>query len=300
MAKASDYFKTILFIIIILQFAPMVLINLKRQYTDLLEPHTKVGMITFSGMITDASVPTKTLKKFFKDPEIKAIVLYFKNGIGGVAGSAQAIFNEIKQLKIEHIKFVGAFVENSCASAAYYVAVSADAIVATPSAFVGSIGVYIPQPHFKEFIEQFKINYTVTKTGDYKTAGDPFLAQTPQQEAMLQALTNDTYDQFIHDVAKSRPVLSLAKSAEWANGKVFTGRQALALGLVDQLGSLTTLEQLLRQNAAVHGRIEWIRPPQPSAFSKLFGAGDDAGDGHLESAMSHLMNYVRTCFTPVM
>ncbi len=293
MARFSNLLRNIFYVLLILQFAPPLIHNIRKQYSTMLLPHTKVGVITLRTAITNAQPYLKQLRHFFKNNEIKAILLRIDSP-GGTAGSSQAIFYELKELKSLYPKPVIAFVENVCASGSYYVACGADEIIATPSAFIGSIGVYIPQPQFKEFIEQFKIKYSVVNTGDYKMTGDPFLAHTPEQEALLQGLTKDTYDQFTYDVAQSRPKLSLTQVKTWADGKIFTGRQAVKLGLIDMVGSPITAEKVIKEKAGFTGEIEWIKPPQPSALAAFFGKEDGNDDSYIETAVSSLWNYAES------
>lgn len=293
MAKFSDYLKNIFFLLLFLQVAPLLIQGIKKQYTNLLEPRSKVGVLSMTGMLTDSQFYVKNLKKFFHDSDIKAILLKI-DCPGGTAGTAQAIFMEIKALKADYLKPVIVLIENMCTSGAYYVACSADSIIAPPSAFIGSIGVYIPQPQLKEFIEQFKLKYDVIKTGEYKTTGDPFLAQTAEQTALLHGLTNDTYNQFADDVAQSRPQLLRTNANNWANGKIFTGRQAKEIGLIDELGSQSTAEKILKLKAPIEGEIEWVKPQRPSAFAAFFRGHDNDdssdGDSYIASAISSICN----------
>lgn len=292
MAKFTTYLKNIFFFLLFLQIIPVLIVGIKRQYTALLEPKSQVAVIPIKGTLNESGYYIKHLREFFKNQEIKAIVLAMECP-GGKAGTAQAIYEEIKALKMQHVKPVVAWVENTCASGGYYIACAADTIISTPSAFVGSIGVYIAQPQLKEFIEQFKLKYGVIKTGDYKTAGDPLLEQTPEQKAMLQGLTNDTYTQFVHDVSQSRPQLALARVNEWANGQIFTGRQGLEKGLVDELGSFSTLEKTLRQKTTLEEKIDWVYPPKPSPFRGLFGnPEEDYPDG--DSLLGWIINGVKS------
>ncbi len=188
----------------------------------------------------------RNLKKFFKDPSIKAILVRM-DCPGGAAGTSQAIYNELTYLKEQYPhKPVVVFVENMCASGAYYIASPSDCIVATGSSFIGSIGVYIALPRLKEFINQYKIEYSVTKTGKYKAILNPLLDATKDEQDLLQELCNNTYQQFITDVSKSRPALALKDAEMWANGKIFTGEQALDLKLIDKIGSLSLVEQEIR------------------------------------------------------
>lgn len=281
--KLFDYIKWIFLLLIFLQFAPTIFKGIKENYKHLTTERTKVGKVDIKGTIQSSEHTIKHLKTYFKNKSIKAIFLNIESP-GGTAGTSQAIFSEIQALKKKHMKPVICFAENVCASGAYYIACAADSIIATPSAFIGSIGVYIAHPQFKEFIEQYNIKYNIIKTGTYKATGSPFLEETPEQRAMLQSLTDDTYNQFTSDVAQNRQKLSLKNVSKWANGKIFTGKQALQLGLIDKVGSLSTVEQEIREKAPIKGEIEWITAPQPSLYQKFFG--------HLESK-----SFLETCMT---
>ena len=265
MATFSDYLKNIFWVLLLIQFAPFLIKGIRSQYSDLFEEKTRVGVITIKGMIRSAYPAVKDIKKIFEDKSIKAVVLRVDSPGGGSA-AAQSIFHELLHYKKQHPeKYVVTLVEQVAASGGYYVACAADYIISTPSALVGSIGVYIAHPNFKEFIEQFQIKYSITKTGTYKGAGDPLLTLTPEQKAQFQDLSNNTYQQFVKDVAKQRPQLP-HDSTKWAEGKIFTGEQAVGLNLVDETGSPATVEKVLRDKAQIVGRIEWIKPTKKRPF----------------------------------
>lgn len=259
MAKITDYLKNIFFILVLIQILPFLFTSFRKNIQDIFEPKTKIGLLSFNSAIFSSDYYTKELQKYFKNSDIKAIVLHFKNAPGGTAGSGQVIYMQLQELKKMHVKPVLAVVEDTCGSAAYYIAAATDYIIAAPSSDVGSVGVYIARPQFKEFIEQFKIKYDVTQAGEYKTTGNPLLSITPAQLAMLQRITDDCYEQFVSDVAVSRPKLS-KNSKEWADGKIFTGREGLKLGLVDELGTLLTAERILKEKLLIKGEIEWVKP----------------------------------------
>ena len=293
MARLSDYLRNLFYIFIIIQIFPYIVTTLRHNYSTLVETHTKVGVITIKGTLCNATPYMTSLKKFFKDDEIKAILLNI-DCAGGAAGTAQALYREILDLKKEHLKPIIVRTENICASGAYYVASATDAIIATPSSLVGSIGVYIQQPQVKEFIEQFKVKYSVIQSGTYKTVGNPLLSLTPEGQAMLQAISDDTYDQFVKDIVAARPHLDLDQSKKWANGRIFTGRQALEQGLVDQLGTLSAAEQLLRKKAPIEGEIEWVHAGQSTNFWQWFNSeGESAEESFAQSAA----NFIYTTFT---
>lgn len=291
--SVSGLLKFTLLLLVFLMVAPSLIKNIYTNYQELIKEKTKIAVISIDTTLTEAEPYTDQLTKQFKNPDIKAIVLKIESG-GGAAGTSQTIFSELKALKKQHPKPVIAFVENICASGAYYVACAADSIITTPSAFIGSIGVYIPHPQLNEFIEQFKIKYSVIKTGSYKAVGDPFLADSPEQLAMLQDLTNNTYEQFVNDVVASRSKLSRATAHQWAEGKVFTGSQALELGLIDKVGSPSTVEQELHERVAIVGEIEWVKAPKPSSFSQFFSSFEAESLASLIVDKLHHMPLLRT------
>ena len=270
MARFTTYLKNILLIAILIQLVPPLVRNLQQYYMGLSQVKTKVGVLRIKGMITEGEPYLTFLRSYFKDPSIKAIVLKIDSP-GGASGAAQALFQEINDLKQDNVKTVIAFSENACTSAAYYVACAADYIITQPSTLVGSIGVYIGYPNFEEFLNQIKIRYNTIETGAYKAGSLFFKDLTPDQRAMFQSLTDETYAQFVRDVAQRRPKVASLDTKKWADGKTFTGSQALKLGLVDELGSQATLIRVLRAKAPIEGEILWVFPPQQSTISKIFG-----------------------------
>ncbi len=288
MATFSDYLKNIFWILLILQFAPFFIRSIKQQYSDLLEQKTKVGIISIKGTLSEAGPSVRTIKKFFEDPTIKAVVLKVDSP-GGLAGTAQTIFNEIIHYKNQSPnKYVVGLVENMAGSGGYYVASAAHYIIASPSAFIGSIGAYIQHPFFKDFIEQYKIKYDIIKTGTYKAAGNPLLELSPEQRKQFQSITDDVYRQFTRDVSRQRPQLS-SDTTKWADGKIFTGDQALSLKLIDEVGSPATVRRVLKDNAHIEGKIEWVKPTKRQGFlAGLFKQDTE------EDESSYIGSFVKT------
>ncbi len=283
MATFSDYIKNIFWVLVLLQFAPTLIQGIKKQYSDLFEPKTKVGVITLNGILANAGPRVKEIRNFFTDSSIKAIVLKIECP-GGAPGTSQTIFNEINHFKKEYPqKYVVALIENVAASGGYYVACAANYIIASPGALIGSIGAYISHPNFKDFIETYKIKYDFIKAGAYKGTGNPLLSLTPEQQALLQQVTDDTYRQFLRDVAHQRPQLP-ADIKIWADAKVFTGDQALALKLIDEVGSPSTVVKVLKEKAHIDGAIDWVKPRKPGFLGGLFGEEqDDSGGSFIHS-----------------
>ena len=208
------------------------------------------------------------------------------NVLDHAAGTGQAIYNEIMELKKIYPKPVIVLVENVCASGGYYIACAADHIIASPMALVGSIGVAMPYFfQFKEFAEYHKIKYVPLAAGEYKNSTNPFTEITPEQKQMLQSVLDDSYEQFAADIAEHRN-LSLDTKNEWANGKIFNGRQALKLGLIDELGSATQVTQAIKQRSGITGDIKWIHAPSRTGVWALLG-GESDDEQTLVSALAH-------------
>ncbi len=287
MATFSDYVKNIFWILVLLQLAPVFINSIRKQYTDMLAQKTRVGVITINGMITAADPAVRHIKEIFTDTTIKAVVLKI-NSPGGVAASAQTIFNELLHYKKTHPeKYVIAFVETLAASGGYYIAAGADYIISSPSSLIGSVGVKIIHPNFRKLIEQLNIRYDITTTGSYKAAGDPFVDMTPEEKEQFQRMSNNTYKQFVNDVKSQRPQLP-SDIKKWAEGRIFTGEEALDLSMIDQLGSQSTVEQVLREKAPIVGNIEWIKPAKKKSFwANLFSPEEDEDNRNYLSATLH-------------
>lgn len=298
MAAFSDYVKNIFLVLILLQFAPPLIRGIKQQYSDIIEAKTKVGVVTIKGSLSEAGSFARDIKKFFEDTAIKAIVLKI-DCPGGTSGASQTLFNEINYFKSMYPnKYVVAFVENMAASGGYYAASAANYIIASPSAFIGSIGSYIQHPNFKDFIEYHKIKYEVIKTGAYKTAGNPLLDLTSAQRDELQGLSDDVYRQFVRDVAKQRPHLP-ADTKQWADGRIFTGEQALTLKLIDEVGSPSSIIRVLKENAHITGKIDWVKPPKKMGLlNSLVSQDEDDGDSYLSSAIKTACKVVEERYAP--
>jgi len=286
--KLGEFLKTLFFMLILLQFAPPIIKNMKKQYENIIMPKEKIGLITIKGILYKSDRINKYLNKYFKDPTIKAILLKM-DCPGGASGTAQSIYHEIQNLKNKHKKPIVTLVENICASGGYYIACATDHIITAPSAIIGSIGVsfqYLFQ--LREFIEQFKIKYKAVTAGKYKSTTDPFTDMTPDQEKQLQMVLDDSYDQFVSDVSKNRR-LPLKTKENWAEAKLFNGNQALKLGLVDKIGSPFVATEVIRDKAQidVEKEIEWVKPPKKTGLAQFFGGTEEDDDNSMFSLASH-------------
>ena len=162
MKNIKNFLWTILLLLILLNIAPNLLKGIKTQYKSMLKPKAKIARITINDAITDIRFYQQSLEQFFKDKEIKAILLEIDSP-GGAAGSSQSLYNEIMHLKTTYNKPIAALTYNLCTSGAYNIAIATDYIVAAPSALIGSVGSYINQFKVNEFINHWNVQYEIEK-----------------------------------------------------------------------------------------------------------------------------------------
>lgn len=210
----------------------------------------RVGVVLVRGVLADARGIIEQIDDFDGNDSVKAVVLRVESPGGGVVPS-QEIYDRLK--KVKENKIVVASLGAVAASGGYYIACAADKIVANPGTVTGSIGVILQFPLFEELFRKIGIGSTTVKSGKYKDMGSPFRELTPGERAYLQGVTNDIYEQFVDTVLVSRNIPP-SRTAEIAEGKIFTGRQALELGLVDALGSEQDAIDLAAKLSGLEGK----------------------------------------------
>ena len=197
---------------------------------------SKVALITVEGVIRDSKDVIEQLEKHRTNPTVKALVLRINSPGGGVAPS-QEIYEEIIKTRQESKKPVVASMGSLAASGGYYIASAADVIVANPGSITGSIGVLIQIPNVSGLLQKIGVKSVVVKSGEHKDLASPTREMTDAERQILQRLLDDVHDQFIDAVAKTRK-LDRKKVEALADGRIFSGREAQSLGLVDQIGNL--------------------------------------------------------------
>ena len=203
------------------------------------KPHTAVVEIRgeiANGGDAGSDLIVAAVREAFEDEGAKALVLLI-NSPGGSPVQAGIINDEIRRLKALHKKPVYAVVEESCASAAYYIAVSADKIYVDKASIVGSIGVLMDGFGFTGLMDKLGVERRLMTAGENKGFLDPFSPQTAVQREYAQSMLNQIHQQFI-DVVKQGRGERLKENAQTFSGLFWTGAQAIELGLADQLGSL--------------------------------------------------------------
>lgn len=215
-----------------------------------------VAIVEVSGPICDSREIVRQIKKFTKSPQIKAIVIRIDSP-GGAVGPVQEVFSQIKEARKEGKKVV-ASMGSVAASGGLYIALACERIVANPGTMTGSIGVIMNFPIIEELLRKLGISFETIKSREYKDIGSPFRPMKPDEKDLLKGVVDDVYQEFVAVVAKERN-LSLERTREIADGRIFSGKQALEFGLVDTLGSLETAITLASQMAGIKGEPEVIR-----------------------------------------
>lgn len=206
---------------------------------DISRPHTAVVEIKgeiASGSEASAELVLSSLRSAFEDEGAKAVVILI-NSPGGSPVQAGIINDEIWRLKKLHKKPVYAVVEETCASAAYYIAVSADEIFVDKASIVGSIGVLMDGFGFTGLMDKLGVERRLMTAGQNKGFMDPFSPQTDKQRLFAQSMLDQIHQQFISAVKSGRGA-RLKETPDTFSGLFWTGQQAVEMGLADQLGNL--------------------------------------------------------------
>src|SRR5437660_4332886 len=193
----------------------------------------KIAVVDLEGVILNPKTVVDQLKKYADDDSIKAIILHINSPGGGVAASEE-IYREVKRVRDEKKKRIVASIETVGASGAYYVASASNKIYADQGSIVGSIGVIAQWVNYGGLLKWAKLKDIVIKTGEFKDTGNPTRDLTPAEQAYMQDLINNMFGQFVNAVADGRGV-KFDHVKAIANGKVWTGQQALDMKLIDSV-----------------------------------------------------------------
>ena len=195
----------------------------------------KVAIVELEGLIAETDDLVRELRQYRENPSIKAVVIRI-NSPGGVVGPTQEVYDALRRLR-EAGKPVVASLGAVAASGGYYIAVGADRIYANPGSLTGSIGVIMQLANIDALMKKVGVDYVVVKAGAFKDIGNIARPMTPEERRVLQTLLDDVHGQFIDAVAKGRK-LPREQVVQFADGRVFSGTQALSLKMVDALGGL--------------------------------------------------------------
>src|ERR1700704_208923 len=218
----------------------------------------RIGVVDLDGVILSPQPVVGQLKKFGDDSSIKAIILHVNSPGGGVAASEE-IYREVKRIHSEKKKRVVVSIETVGASGAYYVASASNKIYADQGSIVGSIGVIAQWVNYGELLKWAKMKDIVFKTGEFKDTGNPTRDLTPAEQAYMQSLIENMFGQFVKAVADGRG-LKFDDVKSIANGKVWTGEEALPMKLIDQVGDFEAAVADTAKSVGIKGEPSLVRP----------------------------------------
>jgi protease-4 len=258
----------VLFVFIVAVSAAVVL--LERGSIPIGE---KVAVLRIEGPIIDSKDWIEELKEYVEDPSVKAIVLRVDSPGGAVAPS-QEIFAEVK--KAAEKKKVVASMGSVAASGGYYVQLPSARSVANPGTLTGSIGVIMEIPNIEGLMDKVGVKTQVIKSGKHKDMASLFREMGEEERGILQGVLDDVHEQFVNAVAESRK-MPLEEARRLADGRIYTGSQAVKAGLVDELGTLEDAIDIAAKMAGIKGEPEVISKKKDLSFFDLLRGKMSAG-----------------------
>ena len=231
----------------------------------------KIGVVDLEGVIISPKIVVDQLKKFGHDDSIKAIILHVNSPGGGVAASEE-IYRDVKRIRDDKKKRIVASIESVGASGAYYVSSATNKIYADKVSIVGSIGVIAEWVNYGDLLHWAKLKDITMKAGEFKDTGSPTRDMTPAEKEYLQSLIDNMHGQFIQAVADGRKA-KFDDIKAIANGKVWTGEQALSMKLIDQVGDFQAAVDDTAKAVGIKGEPVLVHPERDrkTVLDVLFG-----------------------------
>lgn len=240
----------------------------------------RVAIVELNEPILNSTEIVRQFKKYRENKSVKAIVFRVDSPGGGVSAS-QEIYEEVKKTR-DGGKPVVVSMGSVAASGGYYVSCGASRIVANPGTLTGSIGVIFQFLHFNELMGKLGVDASTFKTGKYKDIGSPFRRTTDDEKKFFDQLLADVYDQFVNVIVTERK-MERKDVLPYADGRVFTGRQALEYGFVDTLGTMEDAITIAAELGGIDGKPKIVQERKRRTFwENMLG---DAG-----TAMTDLRN----------
>ena len=228
----------------------------------------KIGIVEINGVIMSSQQIIDQLIAYREDRGVKAIVLRIDSP-GGAVPPSQEIYQEVMKTRKE--KKVVASLGGVAASGGYYIACGADAIIANPGTLTGSIGVIMQFSNFEGLMKLIGVKSYTFKSGKHKDLGSPFREPTPADQEIVMGVIESVYDQFVEVVAEGRN-MDVDTVRKLADGRIFSGRQAMEHGLVDQMGNLQDAIAMAAKMSGIRGKPNVIYPrKRRNIFDILLG-----------------------------
>jgi len=228
----------------------------------------KIGVVELVGVITSSEDIIRQIKKYREDKSIRGILLRVDSP-GGAVVPSQEMYEEVR--KTREIKPVIVSMGSLAASGGYYVSVGASRLVANRGTLTGSIGVIGEFLQLRNAMDKLGIDVKTIKSGKLKDAGSNTKKMNADEEKYFQTLMDDVHRQFIQVVERERK-LNHKDIVEIADGRVFTGEQAVEMGLVDTLGTFEDAVTIVGELAGIEGEPSLVRErDKKSVFDRIFG-----------------------------
>ena len=222
----------------------------------------RIALVRIEGPILDSQNAVEEIKEYGKDSSVKAILLRIDSPGGAVAPS-QEIYSEVK--KVAASKPVVVSMGSVAASGGYYIACPATRIVANPGTLTGSIGVIMEIPNIEGLLNKIGVKNEVIKSGKNKDIGSAFRAMKPEERKILQGVMDNVHEQFIRAVAEGRK-MKIEDVRTIADGRIFTGEQAVSEGLVNDLGTLEDATKIAAKLGGIKGEPEVVTKKDKFSF----------------------------------
>jgi protease IV len=246
----------------------------------------RVGVVEVTGAITDSKKTLKELRDFAEADSIKAIVVRVDSP-GGAVGPSQEIYEAVRKLKDK--KHVVVSMGSIAASGGFYIACAGEKIYANPGTLTGSIGVIFTFVNVQGLLKWAGVQVSPLTAGKMKDVGSPYREMTPEEKTYLRGVLDDVHEQFIQAVADGRG-LPVDQVKPIADGRIFTGRQAKELKLVDSLGGLEDAVAEAGQMGGIKGQPKMEYPRKDKRMlAELFG---EEAETLLQGVASHLKDAV--------
>ena len=224
----------------------------------------KVAIVPIEGEIIDARDTLELLHRYARNDTIKAVVVRI-NSPGGAIAPSQEIYSAIRRIR-EDGKPVIASLDSVAASGGYYIASACDPIVANSGTITGSIGVILQWFDMKELVSWAKLKPNTITSGALKDAGSPYRELSEAERQYFQSIVTQLHTQFVRDVAQGRgKKIASDQLARIADGRIFTGEQALALQLVDRIGTIDDAVRAAGEAGGIKGEPARVWPRRREA-----------------------------------
>ena len=258
-------------------FAVVIMVAAGADSSDISLAGEKVAIVPIEGEILDARETLDLLHKYARNRTVKAVVVRI-NSPGGAIAPSQEIYSAIRRIREEGTPVV-ASMDSVAASGGYYIASACDPIVANAGSITGSIGVILQWFDVEDLVRWAKLDPETITSGAMKDAGSPYREMSDSERQYFQGIVTQLHLQFIRDVAEGRKSKMKADEVtKVADGRIFTGEQALALKLVDQIGTIDDAVRTAGRLGGIQGEPAklWPRRRDLTIFDLLSEDGADA------------------------